>query len=106
MGHLHAHFHVTSLSVLKTGEVYLILYSRWMTEMTKKLKSRPLEWLAEVYGNLVIVVMGMFLFTTGLIELSNRIPIKQEYNFCESLFDELMHFQFRSSNSIHMPNKD
>ena len=60
MGHLHAHFHVTSLSVLKTGEVYFILYSRWMTEMTemtKKLKSRPWEQLSEVYKNTVISVI-------------------------------------------------
>ena len=33
---------------------------RWMTKMTRmtrNLKSRPWEWLAEVYGNLVIVVI-------------------------------------------------
>ena len=33
---------------------------RWMTKMTRmtrNLKSRPWEWLAEVYGNIVIVVI-------------------------------------------------
>ena len=40
--------------------VDIFISLRWMTKMTRmtrNLKSRPLEWLAEVYGNLVIVVM-------------------------------------------------
>ena len=31
------------------------IFLRWMTKMTKNLKSRPWKWLARVYGNLVIV---------------------------------------------------
>ena len=40
--------------------VDIFITLRWMTKMTRmtrNLKSRPWEWLAEVYGNLVIVVI-------------------------------------------------
>ena len=44
------------------GDIFIPL--RWMTKMTgmtRNLKSRPWEWFAEVYGNLVIVVILVIL---------------------------------------------